>query len=119
MLLSELPFTMLRCLALTVLVESAAAFCLGVRSVRGQVVVLLCNVLTNPLVVSLNVLCTWVFGRVGYWCSLLCLEIAAFAAEAAVYRKNVPCSKNPFVLSAVLNGSSFLLGLVWNQFFMQ
>ena len=116
MLLSELPLTMARCLGLTILTEGAAAFCLGVRSARGQTVVLLSNILTNPLVVSLNVLCTFRFGRAGYWCSLAFLEIAAFLAEAAVYRKNAPCRKNPFFLSAVLNGSSFLLGLVWNYF---
>ena len=116
MLLSELPLMMLRCLGLTILVEGVAAFCLGVRSARGQAVVLLCNVMTNPLVVSLNVLCTFLCGRAGYWCSLAFLEIAAFLAEAAVYRKNAPCRMHPFLLSAVLNGCSFLFGLVWNHF---
>ena len=117
MLLNELPAVMLRCLAVTALVEALAAFGLGVRSVRGQIIVLLCNVLTNPLVVSLNVLFTFYFGRVGHWCSLLVLEAAAFTSEAAVYRALPPCRKNPFFLSAVLNGSSFLIGLLWNQIF--
>lgn len=117
MLLNELPLTMLRCLAVTILAEGLLAFCLGVRTVRGQAVVLLSNVLTNPLVVSLNVLCTFYGGRVGYWCSLLFLEAAAFLAEAAVYRQHKPCPKNPFLLSAVLNGCSFLCGLVWNIIF--
>ncbi len=114
MLLNALPVTMLRCLAVTILAEGALAFCLGVRSGRGQAVVLLSNIMTNPLVVSLNVLCTFYCGRAGYWFSLLCLEIAALFAEAAVYRKHEPCSIHPLALSAVLNGSSFLCGLIWN-----
>ena len=114
MLLNALPVTMLRCLAVTILAEGVPAFFLGVRSVRGQAVVLLSNIMTNPLVVSLNVLCTFYYGRIGYWCSLAVLEAAAFLAEAAVYRRNPPCGKNAFLLSAVLNGCSFLCGLVWN-----
>ena len=117
MLLNALPRTMLRCLAVTVFTEGVAAYCLGVRSGRGQAVVLLSNVMTNPLVVSLNVLCTFYFGQSGYWCSLLFLETAAFFAEAAVYRKHAPCGRNPFLLSAVLNGISFLCGLIRNVFF--
>ena len=117
MLLKELPVTMLRCLSLTILTEGLAAFLLGVRSLRGQATVLLCNVLTNPLLVSLNVLFTFYFGRTGYWCSLAVLEAAAFLAEAAVYRWMPPCRKHPLFLSAVLNGCSFLFGLLWNFIF--
>ena len=114
MLLNALPVTMLRCLGLTVLAEGCAAYTLGVRTVWGQITVLLCNVLTNPLVVSLNVLCAFYGGRVGYWSSLAVLEVFALLAEAAVYRKLPPCSRHPLLLSAVLNGCSFLLGLIWN-----
>ncbi|MBQ7542584.1 MAG: hypothetical protein IJT44_09880 [Clostridia bacterium] len=117
MLLNELPVTMLRCLGITILTEGLAGYLLGVRSVRGQAIVLLNNVMTNPLVVSLGVLCTYRFGRAGYWCGLPVLEAAAFAAEAAVYRKNAPCPRDPLLLSAVLNGCSFLTGLVWNLVF--
>lgn len=111
MLLNELPLEMARCLALTIALEGTLGFVLGVRSVRGQAVLLLANVLTNPLVVSLNVTCTFLFGRVGYWASIAVLESAAFAAEALVYRQNPPCGRNPFLLSAALNACS--LGAGW------
>ncbi|MCR5485342.1 MAG: hypothetical protein K6F09_07085 [Clostridiales bacterium] len=115
MLISELPAVMARCLVVTILSEGVLAFLLGVRSPKGQSVVLLSNVMTNPLAVSLNVLFTFLYGRFGYWCSLLFLEAAVFFAEAAVYRSHKPCKRNPFILSAVLNGSSFLIGIIWNN----
>ncbi len=115
MLLNDLPLVMLRALGVTILVEGAAAFLLGVRSLRRQATVLLCNVMTNPLVVSLNVLCTYFCGRAGYWVSLALLEAGAFCAEALVYRRDPPCKRNPFALSAALNACSFLTGVVLNR----
>ena len=52
MTLEHLPLIMLRAFALTVLVECAAAWCLGVRDCYSQMIVILANLMTNPLVVS-------------------------------------------------------------------
>ena len=115
MRLNDLPFVMLRCLVLTILIEGVFAFLLGVRTRRGQLTVLLANVMTNPLVVSLNVLFTFCFGHVGYVASTAVLEAAAFTAEALVYRRDKPCRMNPFLLSALPNGGSYLSGLLLNS----
>lgn len=112
MLTGQMFLTMAICLALTILLEGAAAFLLGVRTLHGQTTVLLANVMTNPLVVSLNILMTARFGQAGYYGSLVVLEAAAFLAEALVYRRDPPCRRNPFLLSLLLNGFSFLTGLV-------
>ena len=107
--------TMAFCLALTIVLEAAAAFLLGVRTKHGQITVLLANIMTNPLVVSLNALMTFRFGPAGYYGSVVVLEAAAFLAEAFVYRRDPPCRRNPFLLSLLLNGFSFLTGVVLNH----
>ena len=116
MLTGNLFLSMAVCLGLTIALEAAAAFLLGVRTLHGQTTVLLANIMTNPLVVSLNVLAAMYFGRAGYYGSLVVLEAAAFLAEALVYRRDPPCRRNPFLLSALLNGFSYLSGVVLNHF---
>ncbi len=116
MLTGNVFLTMAVCLVLTIVLEGAAAFLLGVRTLHGQTTVLLANIMTNPLVVSLNILMTLRFGQAGSYGSLVVLEAAAFLAEALVYRRNPPCRRNPFLLSALLNGFSFLCGIVLSHF---
>ena len=117
MLSGSLWGTMALCLALTILIECALALLLGVRSRHGLMIVLMVNVMTNPLVVSLNCFLTQKYGMAGYYGSLVVLEAAAFLAEAMIYRRDPPCSRNPFLLSALLNGCSFLAGVALNFLF--
>ena len=112
MLTGQMFLTMAVCLALTIVLEGAAAYVLGVRTLHGQTTVLLANVMTNPLVVSLNILASQHFGQTGYYVSLVFLEAAAFLAEAFIYRRDPPCRRNPFLLSALLNCFSYFAGLV-------
>ena len=48
----QLPLIMLRALTLTVVIEVITAWVFGVKSAGDQIVVVLANLMTNPLVVS-------------------------------------------------------------------
>lgn len=100
-------------LALTLLIELAAAGALGVRKGKDFLLVALVNVLTNPL---LGLLLDGIWLGLGIWPRwyvILPLEILVVAAEGLLYRGRLEYAKmNPFVLSAALNGISVLGGLL-------
>lgn len=103
---------LLAALALTVAVEcSAAALLLGRRAAYAA---LLCNLLTNPLLNALLLLCEalWPAGRAA---ALALLEAAVVAGEAALLARllRAPlCQALP--LSLLLNALSFGAGLLLN-----
>lgn len=94
----------LLCLGLTLAVELPLALLWGAR---GQDLLLcaLANVLTNPVVVLLDLIfpAPWL---------LLLLECAAVGAEGLVYRRCARRIRRPFLFSLWANGCSFGLGLV-------
>ncbi len=98
-------------LALTLAVELAAAALLGVRKGKDFLLVALVNVLTNPLL-GLILDGLWLAsGKMPGWYVILPLEAAVVAVEGLLYRGRLDCGKwNPFVLSAILNGLSYIGG---------
>lgn len=100
-------------LALTLLLELAAAAILGLRRPRDLCLVALVNILTNPLVVlTLNL--TWFFTQTSPgWLLTAGLEITAFLAEGLLYRNRLTQQRfNPFALSLILNAISYTGGLL-------
>lgn len=102
-------------LVLTVIIELAAAIVFfGVRTCHDILVVVLAQVVTNP---SVELLCLTVGWRANLsllsqpWLSVLAAELAAWAIEALLYRF-AGVTRHPWLMSAVLNGVSFGLGLV-------
>ncbi len=100
-------------LALTLGIELAAAFICGVRSRRGILLVVLVNILTNPLVVML-------YWRIRFYLPELPrvpvqvgLEAAVIVVEALVYRSFSRNAKwripRPVLLSVTANLCSWLL----------
>ena len=79
--------------------------------------VVLVNVMTNPVLVSVTTLILLTCGMRAYYISLSVFETAAFVAEALVYRRTLRAKINPFLLSALLNAVSFFLGNVINRVF--
>lgn len=114
MLYGSIWLTLGICLAATIVIEGVLAWLLGVRAKRGQLTVLMVNMMTNPLVVSIHLFCAMHFGRTGDIVSTVVLEAAAFLAEALLYRRDPPCGRNPFLLSGLLNAGSFLTGVLLN-----
>jgi len=108
---------MVRALALTIVFEVGAAFLLGVSIRRDCIVVVLAQVVTNPLLVLLVFLLNLRFGVQGRIVGLIMLEPLAVLAEALLYRGTLEYKKlNPFVFSLILNGVSFFLGEILNRF---
>ncbi len=114
MRINNIPLVMLYCLGSTVVIEGLLAFACGVRRRADQWIVLLVNVLTNPLLVSVGYLILFRFGARAYDAATAVLEIAVVFVEGRIYKSFLPDRKHPFLLSLFLNAGSFLIGLGLN-----
>ena len=116
MTLEQLPLIMLRALALTIIIECAAAWILGIRTKHDQTTVALVNLMTNPLVVSMGAAVRFFIGIPVMLPATLVMEAAVVAAEGAIYNKTLEAKKNPYVLSLICNMTSYLVGEILNRF---
>lgn len=106
---------MLRALALTVLIECAAAWILGARTRRDQEMVALANLLTNPMVVSIGAAVSLIdYGLVRP--VTLVMEAGVVIIEGVVYKKTIDIKTGPYKLSLICNLTSYLIGEVLNSF---
>ena len=115
MRVSDLPKVMLICLGCTVIIECGVALILGYRK-KDLLNVLLVNMLTNPIVSSVPVFFNYHYGLRARNIVLTILEILTLFVEGFIYVKVLKRRKiNGFILSLILNLSSYLLGLVINS----
>ena len=116
MIINDLPFIMLKCLVFTILIEVVVGLIIGVRNKRDILNIILVNVFTNPLVTSIPVLIYINFRTTPYIISVILLEIFAFVSEGFIYKKTLTYKRiNPFIISLILNLSSYLIGLLINN----
>ena len=116
MIINDLPFIMLKCLVFTILIEIVVGLIIGIRNKRDFLYILLVNVFTNPLVTSIPTLIYISWGSTPYIISLILLELFAFVSEGFIYNKVLNYKKiNPFIISLILNLSSYLIGLLINN----
>ena len=101
---------MLLALALTVVIEGCGAFLLGVRTRRGQVVVLLANLITNPVLQCTMTAVSFFWSPSLYYYFLIPLEIAVVALEGRIYKSTLRLKLNPFLFSFALNAGSYFIG---------
>lgn len=100
-------------LGLTLLLETGLAALLGLRKGKDLLLVVLVNVLTNPPVVLTLALTQLYTQAPPVWYLVLPLEIAVVALEGLIYRGRLQHTKwNPFLLSVILNGISYIGGLL-------
>ena len=98
------------CLILTIILEESAALIIGIRKRFDLAVILLVNVLTNPIVVFTGMV-MGSYTRIPRVVYITFLELAAFITEALIYRKLLYTKKlSPFILSLILNSVSFFIG---------
>ncbi len=115
MKISEFPKVMIICLLSTVIIECGIAFIIGYRK-KDLLNVLLVNCLTNPIVSSVPVYFNYFYGLKLRNISLLALEIITLFVEGFIYVKVLKRRKiNGFLLSLILNLSSYLIGLLINE----
>ena len=111
MLLIELPIVMIRCLISTIVIEMLVALLIGIRERKDFLNIILVNIVTNPLVVVFPIVFNIQYGLNARTISLIVLEIFAFLFEGIVYWKCLKYRKlNGFLISFILNMSSFFLG---------
>ena len=100
-------------LGLTLILELSVAWLLRLREKRDLLLIALVNVFTNPLVVLTLNLYVRFSGFPPPWILVLPLEMFAVTAEWLIYRRGLshrPVS--PLILSLILNGISYLGGLL-------
>ena len=114
--LSDLPKIMIKCLLLTIIIEVIISVMIGIRNKKDILNVILVNVMTNPIVVSLPIYIMMKYGMRYRMYSLLVLEILAFASEGFVYSKVLNYKKiNPYAISLILNLGSYFIGEIINR----
>ena len=117
MYLNDLPMIMIRALLLTIIIECVFAFIFGLRNKRNFLIVMLVNIMTNPIVVSVPVLVLVKLGRKYVFPSLMILEVLAVLSEGFVYKKTLDFKKiNPYLFSFILNVISYIIGEVINRY---
>ena len=101
---------MLTALVLTVVIEAALAFLFGVRTRYGQGIVLLVNVITNPLLNAVLTVVSFYLSPAAYYWFLVPLELLVVLAEGRIYRSMLQNRMNPYLFSLLLNAGSYLIG---------
>lgn len=113
--INELPLIMLICLSSTIVIELIMSLLLGMRNKKDILNVILVNIMTNPLVVSILMYITYnrLFNTT---ISIIILEILVILTEGFTYKKVLTFDKiNPYVLSLILNISSYFIGELLNN----
>ena len=115
MKLNDLPFIMIRALLVTIFVELIVSLIIGIRNKKDLINIVLVNIMTNPLVVSIPVYFNIKYGLIYRHVVLFILEILAVLSEGYIYSKYLNFKKiNPYILSLILNISSYLIGCIIN-----
>lgn len=113
--INELPLIMLIFLSSTIVIELIMSLLLGMRNKKDILNVILVNIMTNPLVVSILMYITYnrLFNTT---ISIIILEILVILTEGFAYKKVLTFDKiNPYVLSLILNISSYFIGGLLNN----
>lgn len=113
----KLVYSMLYTLSLTLLIELGVAICIR-RTKRFVITVILCNIITNPMLQILLYLINRV-GIIPYPLALLSFEVVVIGVEAYIMyyiNKNALVDEDAFTIrnavwsSIALNVSSFVIG---------
>lgn len=113
--INELPLIMLICLSSTIMIELIMSLLLGIRNKKDILNVILVNIMTNPLVVSILMYITY-YRLFNTTISIIILEILVILTEGFTYKKVLTFDKiNPYVLSLILNILSYFIGRVLNN----
>ena len=115
MLISDIPFIMIRCLLLTIIIELLFSIIFKVKNKKDLLNIILVNIITNPIVVITPIYLNLKYGLVYRNISLIILEILTILIEGLCYKKVLNYKKiNPFLLSIILNSLSYSIGEIIN-----
>ena len=115
MLINNLPLIMLKCLILTIIIEIIIGLLLKIKNKKDILNITLVNLITNPIVVSIPVYINIKFGLLERNICLIILELLTLFIEGFIYKKVLNYKKiNPYLISLILNLSSYLIGEIIN-----
>ena len=99
----------------TIIIELLGARILGVKKTKDLVNVILVNILTNPIVVSVSLFINVQYGIIPKRISMIFLELGAFLTEGFIYKKTLEYKKKSgYQISLILNILSYTIGLLLN-----
>lgn len=103
-------------LAVVFVTELLLGFILGARSIKKVVTMALINIITNPIVV-MCALCLTLFYEEWRYVGIFILELAVLFTEGYMFSKFKVFDKGgPYIISFVLNFTSFVVGKLINIF---
>lgn len=106
-----LPVGMIICLSLTIAIETFIALLFKIKNIKDFINITLANLITNPLVVSICFYFNIYHGLLISNIIMAILEIIAILVEGFIYKKYLKFDKiNPYVLSLILNLTSYVIG---------
>ena len=111
----ELLVALATSLALTLIFEIVFFFLAGKRNKKDLLLVVMVNVLTNPIVVLLY----WLSVMYTDWNKTIVkipLELFAVLTEGFYYKKYAQSFKRPFLFSLAANAFSFSIGVLLQHF---
>lgn len=115
--ISELIYIMIRCLLLTIAIEVFIGFLLKIKKRKDIITIIIVNVITNPIVVSIPIFIYYRYGHNYYLVSLIILEVLTVLFEGYIYKVKFDYKRlNPFYISLLLNLSSYFIGELINNF---
>lgn len=102
---------MLVCLFGTIAIELLIGFILRIKDKKDYANIILVNIITNPLLVSISTLLLYRYGLTIRNISVIIMEIMVVIVEGFIYKKYLKYDKlNPFFVSLILNASSYFIG---------
>ena len=114
----ELIHIMIRCLILTIGIEVFIGFLFKINKRKDIFTIIIVNVITNPIVVTIPLFLYYRYGHNGYLLSLFILEVLTVVLEGIIYKIKFEYKRlNPFYVSLLLNLSSYLIGELINRSF--
>lgn len=112
----SLPIALVVSLVLTVAIEVAFFFLIGKRNRKDLLLLVLVNVITNPLVVLLYWV-TVLFTNIDSFLALVVLETLAVGVEGRYYQAYGIDFRQPYVFSLAANVVSFGIGVLLQYLF--
>ena len=110
-----LPTVMAVSLGLTLVIEIVMGLLLGVRKFKNILNIILANLITNPLLVSVTYYVGLMYDEPAHYITLGVLEVLAILTEGLLYKKYLKYDKfKPLILSLILNICSFAIVSVIN-----
>lgn len=107
---------MIKCLICTIIIEIVIGLIIGIKNKKDLLNILLVNILTNPLVVTIPIYVLVKYGYNYQIISLIILEVLTVIVEGYIYLKTLKYKKiNPFIISLILNLSSYVIGEIINK----